>query len=68
VYDTGEQGPAEDDDSEMRAELEALGVMALHKRAVSQGVNVMTDLKDAMASGAPKAALVELLLALPHPQ
>jgi hypothetical protein len=68
VYDTGEQGPAEDDDSEMRAELEALGVMALHKRAVSQGVNVMTELKDAMASGAPKAALVELLLALPHPQ
>ena len=31
-----------------RAELEGMGVMALHKLAVSGGVDVMSDLKDAM--------------------
>ena len=31
-----------------RAELEGMGVMALHKLAVSGGIDVMSDLKDAM--------------------
>jgi hypothetical protein len=51
-----------------RAELEAMSLMALHKRAMGAGVDVMSDLKKCMDSAAPKAALVELLLALPPPQ
>ena len=50
----------------LRAELESLGLMALHKRAVGEGVDVMSDRKDAMKGPDPKAALAELLLALPR--
>jgi len=60
-------GPT-DSGSGSRAELEAMSLMALHKRAMGAGVDVMSDLKKCMDSAAPKAALVELLLALPPPQ
>eukprot|EP01045_Picozoa_sp_COSAG04_P025623 COSAG04_NODE_3397_length_2856_cov_1.203845_2_plen_336_part_00 len=46
----------------LREELEGLRVMALHKRAASAGVDAAT-IEDAMDGEAPKAALVELLLA-----
>jgi hypothetical protein len=42
-----------------------MSLMALHKQAVSEGVDVMSDLKRVMDSAAPKAALIELLLTLP---
>jgi hypothetical protein len=45
-----------------RAELESLSLMALHRRAVSEGVDPLSDLKSAMDSATPKAALVELLM------
>ena len=48
-----------------KAELEAMSVLALHKQAVSVGLDVTTTLKDAMASAAPKQELVRLLLAVP---
>ena len=48
-----------------RAELESLSLMALHRRAVSEGVDLLSDLKSAMDSATPKAALVELPMKLP---
>ena len=50
----------------LKAELESLSLMVLHKRAVSEGVDVMSDLKDAMTAPTPKTAVIELLLALPR--
>ena len=41
--------------------------MALHKRAASAGVDAAA-IEDAMDGEAPKAALVELLLAAPPPR
>jgi hypothetical protein len=52
-------------EEDRRAELERMSLMALHKQAVSEGVDVMSDLKRVMDSAAPKAALIELLLTLP---
>ena len=60
---------AEDDameSEEARAALQSLRLMALHRLAVSEGVDVLTTLKAAMESDDPKAAVIELLLALPE--
>jgi hypothetical protein len=45
-----------------RAELEALSLMKLHKRAVDAGIDVLTTLKGAMEADDPKQAIVALLL------
>jgi hypothetical protein len=45
-----------------KEELEQLGVLDLRKRCVAKGV----DMKAAMASRTPKAAMIDLLLALPQ--
>jgi hypothetical protein len=45
-----------------KAELEAMSVLALHKRAMGAGLDVTTTLKNAMSSPSPKQELVRLLL------
>jgi len=58
--------PTDDDTAARKAALESLGLMALHRLAVGEGVDVLTTLKMAMESDTPKAAVIELLLALPE--
>lgn len=50
--------------SATRQELETMSLMKLHKRAVNEGIEVLTTLKQAMDSADPKQAIIsELLLA-----
>ena len=60
--DTGRRRGLEEAGGELRAELAAMRLMALHKRAIGEGVSP-ADVEDAMDSDNPKAVLVELLLA-----
>ena len=48
-------------DAALRAEIHGMKLMALHQRALEEGVEG-ARLEDAMESEAPKQALVELLL------
>ena len=61
-----ESGPdASPDIAALRSELEPMRLMALHKRAVAEGVDesaVEDAVEAAMESGDPKATLIDLIL------
>ena len=58
-----EHGSGAVDAEALRQELGAMRTMALHRRAVSEGVDA-EKLEDAMDSDNPKAAVIELLVEL----
>jgi hypothetical protein len=60
---TGASGADRTGASGTRQELEALSLMKLHKRAVDEGIAVMTTLRSAMESPDPKQTVIDLLLA-----